>query len=296
MKKLPFVLFITILILVFGWFAFLISQVDLHVIDAKGLIAAKESYIITFSLGFMLAVAIPVVIFAYLTIWRFRSDNKKAKHKPDWTGNVYIKLFYWLFFISIALFFFGVIYLTAHDLNPYKPIKSENKEVVIQVVALDWKWLFVYPEENIATVNFIQIPVNTPVRFELTADAPMNSFWIPQLSGQIYSMAAMETKIHMMGNVLGDFQGGAAEINGKGFSGMRFITRVSTQKEYNSWLEKVRNSSDPLDQKEYDKLSKESEYDPVRFYSPVEEGLFDGIMMKYMLPQESGEMNMKGEN
>lgn len=286
MKRLPIILFFSILILITAWFIFLLTLVDLQVLNPKGIIAEKESYLIIFSMGLMLAIAIPIVIIAYSVVWRFRSGNKRSRHAPEWTGNKYIKATYWGFFISLALFFFVIVWHSSHELDPYKPIPSENKEIVIQVVALDWKWLFIYPEENIATVNFIQIPLDTPVRFELTADAPMNSFWIPQLSGQIYSMAAMSTKIHMRGDELGDFQGGAAEINGDGFSGMRFTTRVSSSEDYINWLESVRNSSTPLDSDVYVKLSKPSEYEPVAFYSPVENGLFDNIMMKYMVPQD----------
>ena len=122
-------------------------------------------------------------------------------------------------------------------LHPYKPIESSVKPITIQVIALDWKWLFIYPEQGIATVNFIQIPVNTPINFKLTADGPMNSFWIPSLGGQIYSMATMETKINLMADTTGDFPGEAAEINGKGFSGMRFVARSSTRADFDKLAE-----------------------------------------------------------
>jgi cytochrome o ubiquinol oxidase subunit 2 len=275
-----------------------LTKVDLRVLSPKGIIAANESWLIIFSMGLMLSIAIPVVLIAYFVVWRFRAGNKKSKYMPEWTGNKFIKGFYWLFFVTIALFFFVVIWNSSHALDPYKPIPSGKNEVVIQVVALDWKWLFIYPDENIATVNFIQIPINTPVRFELTADAPMNSFWIPQLSGQIYSMASMKTVIHMRGDELGDFGGGAAEINGEGFSGMRFTTRVSSKSDYDSWLNKIRISSGELDESVYSDLAKPSEYNPVVFYSPVKSKLFDDIMMKYMIPENSTKDHMdamKGE-
>jgi cytochrome o ubiquinol oxidase subunit 2 len=287
MSRLPKLFFLTVVILITGWFLFLLTQVDLQVLNAKGIIAASESWLIIFSMGLMLLIAIPIVIIAYFVVWRFRSGNKKSRHMPEWTGNKFIKGFYWTFFITFALFFFVIIWNSSHELDPYKPIPSAKDEVVIQVVALQWKWLFIYPEENIATVNFIQIPIGTPVRFELTADAPMNSFWIPQLSGQIYSMSGMETRINMRGDELGDFQGGAAEINGRGFSGMRFTTRVTNEIDYNLWLEKVRGSSTSLDESVYTDLLMQSEYHPVTFYSPVKDGLFDDIMMKYMKPDSS---------
>ena len=148
-----------------------------------------------------------------------------------------------------------------------------------------WKWLFIYPQENIATVNFIQIPINTPIDFELTAgDAPMNSFWIPSLGGQMYAMETMETQLHLIGNSIGDFPGGAAEINGSGFAGMRFTAKVSSNNDFNNWVQSVKKSSNPLNTASYNQLSIPSEYNQRGFYSSVQNGIFNDIMMKYMSP------------
>lgn len=299
MKKLPELLFGIIIFGIVIWFIFLLTQVDLQILNPKGIIAEKESKLIMFSMGLMLLITIPVVIIGFLVGWRYRSGNMKSKYMPEWTGNKYLILGYWAFFFALAAMFFVVVWISSHEIDPYKPIPSENETITIQVVALQWKWLFIYPQENIATVNFFQIPIDTPIRFKLTADAPMNSFWIPQLSGQIYSMSAMETMLHIRGDVLGDFEGGAAEINGEGFSGMRFTTRVSSREDYNDWFEQIKLSSEPLTNAIYDDLSEPSEYDPVRFYSPVKNNLFNDIMMKYMMPEEStaseNEMMMEGE-
>lgn len=295
MKKLPIIVFILVLVFVFSWFTYLLTTVDLEVLNAKGIIAQKQSYLIIYSMALMLAIAIPVILIGYIVAFKYRAGNKKSKYLPDWTGNNYIKFGYWGFFISLAFLFFVVIWISTHDLDPYKPIPSENEEITIQVVALNWKWLFIYPEENIASVNFMQIPIDTPIRFELTADAPMNSFWIPQLSGQIYSMSAMSTKLHIRADEIGDFEGGAAEINGRGFSGMRFITRVSSEEEFNDWVKEVRSNSNALTLGEYNLLKEPSEYDPAVTYSSVEENLFNDIMMKYMVPNdEMDSMNQGG--
>src|SRR5690606_1455086 len=130
-----------------------------------------------------------------------------------------------------------------HELDPFKPIESDKKTLTIQVVALQWKWRFIYPEENIATINLVQFPENTPIHFEITADAPMNSFLIPSLGGQIYAMPNMKTELNLIANKRGDFRGISANLSGEGFSGMNFIARSSTEKEYRNWVESVQISS-----------------------------------------------------
>lgn len=284
MKRLPELIFISLVIGFSLWFIFLLTQVNLQVLNPKGLIAAGEARLIMAAMGIMLPITIVVVLIAYFVAWRYREGASESSHSPNWTGNKYLKVSYWGFFGILALIFFAFVWIGAHELDPYKPIVNENKPITIQVVALQWKWLFIYPEENIATVNFIQIPINTPVNFEMTADAPMSSMWIPQLAGQMYLMSAMETKLHILGDTIGDFQGGAAEINGVGFSGMRFTTRVSTKDDYDSWVEKVKSESNPLSENSYRELVIPSEYDPVIFFSSVDSGIYDNVMMKYMVP------------
>jgi len=289
MRKIPQLVLVLIIIGIVSWFGFLASRVNFQLLNPHGLIALQERDLIVMAMGIMLSIAIPIMLLAFFVAWKYKAGNKKSKYMPEWTGNRYIKLGYLAFLSCLALIFFSIVWESAHNLDPYKPITSNVKPVTIQVVALQWKWLFIYPEQNIATVNFIQIPVNTPVNFELTADAPMNSFWIPSLSGQIYAMTTMETKIHMMANTTGDFPGGAAEINGRGFSGMRFITHSGSKTDFDKWVEKVQSSSNPLDDKTYEKLSKPSEDNPVTYYSSVDSNLYNNIMMKYMAPTSAEE-------
>lgn len=298
MKKLPIILFIVVIIGIVGWFSFLLTRVNLQVLNPRGIIAAGQRDLIVGSMGFMLAIAIPVMLFAFFVVWKYREGNN-SKHAPEWTGNNLIKVSYVGFFTVLVLIFSVIVYKSAYALDPHKPIESSVKPLTVQVVALDWKWLFIYPEEGIATVNFLQVPVNTPINFRLTADdTPMNSFWIPQLSGQIYAMPAMETKIHMLGDSIGDFQGGAAEINGRGFSGMRFITRVSSREDFDKWLEEVYMSPKYLDKKTYEELVKPSKNIPAAYYSSVEPNLYNTILNKLMMPTPtSGEMkNMEHMN
>jgi len=286
MKKLPIIILIFIVIGLIGWFSYLISQSNLQILNPKGIIASQQRDLIFLSMGIMLSIAIPVVLTAFFIMWKYR-EGGKGKHEPDKTGGRLTLFIFWLFFLELVLVFFYLVIRGSFALDPHKEIVSDRPSKTIQVVALDWKWLFIYPDENIATVNFLQIPVNTPISFKLTADAPMNSFWIPQLGGQIYSMASMETSIHLMADKTGDFQGSAAEINGRGFAGMRFITRSSSESDFKNWVNWVKNSGEPLTKVSYEKLAKPSEYNPVTYYSEVDPDLYNNIMMKYMAPGET---------
>ncbi len=281
----PLLIALIVTVIVF-WFGYIISQSNLQVLNPKGIIASGQRDLIVTAMAIMLSIAIPVVLTAYYIAWKYR-DGGRGAHEPDKTGGKIIIFTYWLFLIELAIVFFFLVIKGSYGLDPHKEIVSEKEVKIVQVVALDWKWLFIYPEENIATVNFLQIPVDTPVRFELTADGPMNSFWIPSLGGQIYSMAAMETKIHLMANSTGDFPGEAAEINGRGFAGMRFVTRSSSGEDYDKWVREIKNSSNELTKAKYEILSKPSENLPVIYYSSVQEGLFNSIMDKYMAPGTS---------
>jgi cytochrome o ubiquinol oxidase subunit 2 len=278
------VAFVLIVVAALLALSILLDGAHFPVLDPSGIMAMKERDLIVFSMGLMLSIAIPVVLITYFVAWKYRASNTKATYAPTWTGNNLLKSSYWLFLGSLVILFGVVVWKAAHELDPYKPLASANTPITIQVVALEWKWLFIYPEQHIATVNYVAFPVNTPVTFKLTADAPMNSFWIPSLSGQIYAMAAMETQIHMMANKIGDYPGGAAEINGSGYAGMRFVAHASSQADFDTWVEGVKKSPKTLDLATYNKLSEPSEYTPATYYSTVDKDLYNSIMMKYMKP------------
>jgi cytochrome o ubiquinol oxidase subunit II len=174
---------------------------------------------------------------------------------------------------------FLLIQLPEMRLDPFRPIKANKKPIKIQVVALQWKWLFIYPEERIASVNFFQLPEKTPINLEITADAPMNSFWIPGLCGQIYAMPNMKTKLHLIVNERGEFKGSSANLSGVGFSGMHFIAKASSEKDYHHWIRLAKRSQNTLSLKEYHQLARPSKNNPVMIYLLNEENLFNQIMM-----------------
>jgi cytochrome o ubiquinol oxidase subunit 2 len=188
----------------------------------------------------------------------------------------------------------GVIaWQSSNALDPYKPLQSNMPTITIDVVALDWKWLFIYPQQGIASVNLVEFPENTPIHFYLTADAPMNSFWVPQLAGQIMVMPGMTTQLNLAASRTGDFNGFSGNISGEGFAGMAFTARSVSQTEFDQWVAAVQASSTPLTEDSYAALAAPSEYNPVTYYAPVED-VFDATIMKYMTPGTSMDMNMSG--
>ena len=264
-----------------------ISHHNIAVLSPKGWIGMQQKELIIVCSLLMSIVVIPVFFMAIFFTWWYRKDNPKAKHDPEW-GHSYLAETHWWGAPIIIIVFLGIItWRTTHSLSPYKPIENGNPPIEIQAVALDWKWLFIYPEQGIATVNYIQFPENTPLSFKISADAPMNSFWIPQLGGQIYAMPGMQTELHLIANETGTFRGSSANISGEGFAGMVFKAVSSTQGEFESWVSKVKNSPYELTKSEYEQLAMPSKYEPVIYYSSVESDLFQKIVRKYMPKKEN---------
>jgi cytochrome o ubiquinol oxidase subunit 2 len=230
--------------------------------------------------------------------YKYRATNEKAKYTPDWAHSTILEIVWWGIPCAIIIVLGTITWTSSHRLDPYKPLESKVKPITIQVIALDWKWLFIYPEENIATVNFIQFPDHVPINFKITADAPMNSFMIPQLGGQIYAMAGMQTKLHLLATEMGDYNGMSVSFSGPGFSGMKFIARVSSDADYHNWLNSVRASKESLTMGSYNKLAKPSEDNKVQYYGSVQNNLYNDVMMKFMMPmgEMNGMKNMKDMN
>jgi cytochrome o ubiquinol oxidase subunit 2 len=188
----------------------------------------------------------------------------------------------WAIPTTVVFLLAMVMWPATHQLEPHKTISTNTKPLTIQVVALRWKWLFIYPEQNIATVNFVQIPTGTPVQFDLTADeAPMSSFWIPHLGGQLYAMTGHTNRLNLLADEPGDYAGRSAEINGAGFAGMTFTARASSPQDFNLWAQGIKQSTELLNTARYDQLLHPSESNSPAFYATVQPGLYDKILMKY---------------
>lgn len=257
------------------------------VLFPKGIIALEERNLLFVLQAIMLLVIIPVYILTFVFSWKYREHSTNSVYDPDLVDNSLAEYIWWGVPFVLTVIISILTWQKTHELDPYKPIESNKKTMTIQVVALQWKWLFLYPEEKIASLNFLQIPVETPVHFEITADAPMNSFWIPHLGGQIYAMPNMKTELHLIANETGDFRGSSANLSGEGFASMHFITRASSEKEYQQWVEDAKKSSVALDWKMYEKLAAPSSKNPPETFQLKDEKLFDQIMMKFMHPKKN---------
>lgn len=253
----------------------------------EGIIAQSELDLIILNYLLMLIVVVPTFITLFIIVWKYRSQNShRAKYEPERPSKPYQEMLLWIFpSIIIAVMAYHTWYAT-HKLDPFKPLESSVKPLNIQVVALDWKWLFIYPEQGIASVNYFQIPERTPIHLELSSDGtPMNGFWLPQLSGQIYAMSGMVTQLHIMADGPGEYRGRAAEINGEGLADMTFLAKSTSQEDFEAWVSKVKQSPLKLDESVYNDLLKRSIKNPITLYSHVEENLFNKIVMKYMYMQ-----------
>ncbi len=271
----------------------LLSGCNYAILNPKGIIAAQEKQLLIDSVLLMLIVVIPAILLSLIFAWKYRSSNTKAKYSPNWCHSTTLEIIVWSVPCAIIAVLAVLTWITSHTLDPYKPLDNNSKPLTIQAIALNWKWLFIYPNEKIATVNYLQIPVNTPVQFLITADAPMNSFDIPQLAGQIYAMAGMQTKLNLMANQIGDYRGQSTNISGIGFSGMTFIVRASTQENYEQWVKDVQSSPLQLNAATYAKLVQPSENNPNEFFSIPDGDLYANVIMKYMMPMDNvKDMNM----
>ncbi len=258
---------------------------DIAVLNPHGQIAGQERHlmIVTVLLGVIVGVPVYIMLFAFA--WRYRESNTKAKYSPELAGNAIAETLWWGIPSAIILVLSVITWQTSHSLDPKRTISSANRQLTIQVIALDWKWLFIYPEQNVASLNFIELPVGTPVEFDVTADAPMNSLWIPQLGGQIYAMPGMSTELHLIANQAGDYRGSSANISGSGFAGMHFIARAASMDSFNQWVEHARQSPQALDNTMYAQLVKPSQDDRPRQYAPVAPNLYADTILKFMGPR-----------
>src|SRR3954447_6180055 len=217
------------------------------VLDPKGPIAQAERQILFNALGIMLAIVIPVILATLGFAFWFRASNERARYRPDFTYSGRLELLVWSIPGMTVLLVGGVAWIGAHDLDPGKPISSTVKPVNVQVISLDWKWLFIYPEEGIASVNKLVVPVGTPISFELTSSSVMNSFFVPQLGSQIYTMSGMATRLHLQADHLGTYPGLSTMFSGDGFSDMRFTVDAVTDNRFAQWVREARETGPVLD-------------------------------------------------
>ena len=268
----------------------LVHNKNISLLNPKGVIANEQLRLMSVSLGIMLILAVPALTILYFTAWKYRETNEKATYSPGQKNGKLFSVSLWLVPLTFVAILANLMWPSTHKLDPRKQISSNQKPITIQVVAMRWKWLFIYPEQHIVTVNYIQVPIDTPIKFELTADeTPMSSFWIPNLGGQLYAMTGHVNQLNLMGTTIGDYIGKSAEINGAGFAGMKFTARVSSQTDFNNWIKEVQSSSNNFDSKDYTELLVPSEYNKAMTYSTNESDIYSKVTDKYTKSHEHGE-------
>lgn len=264
--------------------AMLLSGCQYTLFDSKGVVGKDIGDTILLTAGIMLIVVIPTVILSVWLPFKFRASNTDAEYEPEWEHSNKIEAVVWFIPIAIIAVLATITYIKTHELDPREPLVSDKEPLTIQVVALDWKWLFIYPEQKIATINEVAFPVNQPIEFLITSYSTMNSFFIPRLGGQLYAMGGMENRMNLMANEEGVYRGLSANYSGFGFSGMRFKAHVTSDDEFENWVNSVKASSKVLDETTLNQLKKKtrdhqpehfSDIDPLQFKNIIEE--FTGV-------------------
>jgi cytochrome o ubiquinol oxidase subunit II len=271
----------------YGLLAVLISVAMLGgctegVLDPKGPIAVADRQILLNSLGIMLAIVIPVILATLSVAFWFRASNERARYRPNFAYSGRLEMLVWSIPAMTVFLVGGVAWVGSHDVSPRKPIASTVKPLRVQVASLDWKWLFIYPDQGVASVNRLTIPVGTPVSLELTSSGVMNSFFVPQLGSQIYTMAGMVTRLNLQADYSGTYRGFSAQFSGEGFADMHFDADAVTNEKFAQWLDSVRSAGPVLDAETYADLAKPNAAVAPFTYRSVASGLFDKILVSEM--------------
>jgi cytochrome o ubiquinol oxidase subunit II len=276
----------------------LLSGCNAVVLSPAGDVAEQQRNLLLISTGLMLLIIVPVIALTLLFAWRYRHSNTTARYEPDWDHSTQLELVIWSAPLLIIICLGAITWTGTHLLDPYRPIgrisadqavKAGTEPLQVQVVALDWKWLFIYPQLGIASLNELAAPVDRPISFQITSSTVMNSFYIPALAGQIYAMPAMETKLYAVINKPGDYDGFSANYSGAGFSGMHFRFHGLGTAEFEQWVARVKSSGSALDRDVYMKLEQPTEDEPVHYYNAAAPDLYHAVLN---LCVQSGKMCM----
>ena len=248
------------------------------VLDPQGPIASAQRLLLINSTAIMLVVVVPVILATLAFAWWYRASNRRASRSPELAYEGRMEFVIWSIPALIVILLGGVIWIGSHQLDPRAPIPADDDPLRVDVVALDWKWLFIYPDQGIAAVNQLVIPAGNPVKFRLTSATVMNSFFVPQLGSQIYTMGGMTTHLNLLADEPGEYPGFSANFSGDGFSKMRFITKAVPAADFDAWVEHVRGTGSALDGARYADLAKPSEAVPPTTYRSVAPMLFERIV------------------
>ena len=265
----------------------LLAGCNLVVMNPSGDVAVQQKNLIIASTALMLLVIVPVIALTFWFAWRYRASNTEATYDPDWHHSTQLEVVIWTIPLLIIMALGAMTWISTHTLDPFrplarlgpnKPVPADTKPLEVQVVALDWKWLFIYPEQGIASINELAAPVDRPIVFKITSASVWNTFYVPALAGMIYAMPGMETKLNAVINKEGDYRGISGHYSGSGFSRMNFNFRGVSTQGFDEWIAKARADASSLTRDAYVQLEKPSEANPVKYYGSVESGLYNAIL------------------
>jgi len=257
------------------------------VLNPAGDIAAQQGDLVVTATLLMLVIIVPVILLTLLFAWKYRQSNTEAEYDPEWHHSTALEFVIWSVPLIIVIILGVLTYVYTHKLDPYRPLdrisatqplNPDVKPMEVQVIAMDWKWMFIYPEQGIATVNELAAPVDRPILFKLTATNTMSAFYVPDLAGMIYAMPGMQTELNAVINKEGTYKGLNSHYNGAGFSGMTFKFLGLSNEGFDAWVDQAKSADQPLDKTTYLNLVKPSERNPVARFSSVQEGLYDRIL------------------
>jgi cytochrome o ubiquinol oxidase subunit 2 len=248
------------------------------VLDPRGPVGAAEKLILIDSLAIMLAIVVPVIVATVAFAWWFRASNTRATYRPNWAFSGSLELIVWAIPALVITFLGGIAWFGSQALDPYRPIDSKIKPIEVEAVSLDWKWLFIYPDEGIATVNQLVVAAGTPVHFKITSASVWNALFVPQLGSMIYSMARMTTQLNLQADNPGTFQGLSGMFSGDKFSDMHFEVRAVTADAYQQWVAAAKESGSALDREAYARLAQSADSAPVMSYKSIDPTLFGAIV------------------
>jgi cytochrome o ubiquinol oxidase subunit 2 len=271
--------------------AFLTSSVALSlascsegVLDPHGPVGKAERVILYDATAIMLAVIIPVILLTLLFAWWFRAKNKRARYQPEWEFSGRIEMIIWSIPALVILFLGGIAWTASHDLDPATSLADSAAPIEVEVISLDWRWLFIYPHEGVASLNRLVVPARVPIHFRITSMTVMNSFFVPQLGSQIYAMPNMVTQLNLRADQAGAFEGLSAQFSGDGFSDMRFDLVAVDSEAFKNWVSSIKASGGVLDEGAFNELQKPAKATGVHTYSQVTEGLFDKAWSSHLSP------------
>jgi cytochrome o ubiquinol oxidase subunit 2 len=263
------------------------------VLDPQGPVGMADRQIMLNALAIMLAIVVPTLIAALVFAWWFRASNPRARRLPHWVYSGRIELLVWSVPLLTILFLSGVIWIGSHRLDPYQPLASPVKPLEVQVVSLDWKWLFIYPHEGIATVNQLVVPAGVPLHFSLTSASVMNAFFVPQLGSMVATMNGMVTQLHLQADRAGDYYGESTQFSGDGFSDMNFVLHAVPTDRFEQWVQTTRQNGTVLDRAAYETLEQESKNVKPYTYRAIDPRLFEAVAT-LAIPPSGGPQHGRG--